>query len=139
MPTMHGDRPDPGADRARTALEEQARRERHPEAPDAAERPDWRSVTQSVTNPAGGVTVPPPPTAASLARAQLHERIERDFVYHPPSESARIRYAELRERYRALAHLIVDSVPPGRELSTALTLLEQSNMMANAGIARSPL
>lgn len=74
---------------------------------------------------------------AQLAREQLHERVDRDFVFHPPTEAKRAFYESLRDRFRALAHFLIENVPPGRELSTALTKLEESVMHANAGVARS--
>ncbi|HSH45181.1 MAG TPA: hypothetical protein VK966_04970, partial [Longimicrobiales bacterium] len=69
-------------------------------------------------------------------RADLHARIERDFRHHPPKEGQPERYERIRLVARNLAHELVDLVPPGRELSTALTKLEECVMMANAGIAR---
>lgn len=67
----------------------------------------------------------------------LRARITNDFTYHPPRDDAqRQLYSDLRQRYKDLAYFLVDNVPHGRELSTALTDLERSSMMANAGIAR---
>lgn len=42
----------------------------------------------------------------------------------------------IREKAKELALLIADTVPAGREQSTALTRLEEAVMHANAGIAR---
>ena len=41
-----------------------------------------------------------------------------------------------REKAKELAIMYAELVPFGREQQTAITLLEESNMMANAGIAR---
>lgn len=72
-----------------------------------------------------------------MARSALHDRIqERDFVYHPPRPDQVPKYNEIRARVRGLALFIVDMVPPGRELSLALTKLDEAVMWANAGIAR---
>ena len=66
----------------------------------------------------------------------LRARIENDFQYHAPKEGQQEKYVSLREKAKELALLYVELVPGSRELSTALTLLEESNMIANAGIAR---
>lgn len=71
-----------------------------------------------------------------LARRRLHERIQNDFTYHPPSTSQVSVFHEVREEARRFAELLIHNVPPGRELSTALTRLEECVMHANAGIAR---
>lgn len=71
------------------------------------------------------------------SREALHERIENDFMYHPPRDEEMVMaYTDLRERFKALAHVLIDTVPPGRELSLALTKLEEAVMHANSGIAR---
>lgn len=75
------------------------------------------------------------PRSTEESRAALHERIESDFRYHSPTPEQLPKYAEIRDTARELAHRLVDLVPPGRELSTALTKLEEAVMAANAGIA----
>ncbi len=73
----------------------------------------------------------------ALQRKRLHERIDNDFTYHPPKDDAQILfYANVRDRFRSLAHFLAENIPPGRELSTALTKLEEASMHANAGMAR---
>lgn len=69
-------------------------------------------------------------------RVQLHERVDRDFRYHAPRPEQLPEYELLRDTARHLAHVMVDLVPPGRELSRALSSLEDAVMQANAGIAR---
>lgn len=76
------------------------------------------------------------PIFARSRKDTLRARIEHDFKYHPPRPEQIAVYTELRERAKDLALHLVDVVPEGRELSTALTLLEQAVMEANAGIAR---
>lgn len=77
-------------------------------------------------------------TLADRRRRELHQRIDNDFVYHrPPNAAVAARYDRVREHARAFAHLLVDTCPPSRELSSALTKLEECVMHANAGIARS--
>jgi len=73
---------------------------------------------------------------ASHRNEQITKRIDKDFTYHRPPMERVQDFTSLREKAKELAHLINELVPDGREKSTALTLLEQSNMQANAGIAR---
>jgi hypothetical protein len=75
----------------------------------------------------------------SLQQMQaLHDRVDSDFTYHRPVGVQPNVYYEIRERSRALAHFLIDHVPPGRELSRALSDLEDMVMHANAGVARNP-
>lgn len=67
----------------------------------------------------------------------LCDRIENDFSYHAPKGDQPERYQTIRAQAKALALLIVDLCPDGRERSLALTKLEECVMFANAGIARS--
>ena len=69
-------------------------------------------------------------------KIELLERIENDFVYHSPKEGQPLIYQNLRDQAKALAKTIIDSCPEGRELSIALTKLEEAIFWANAGIAR---
>ena len=66
----------------------------------------------------------------------LLDRINNDFVYHAPKPGQPETYAEIRERARVLAVHLVGVVPASRELSLALTSLEEAVFWANAGIAR---
>lgn len=66
----------------------------------------------------------------------LHTRVDSDFTYHSPTPGDVAKYTEIRESGREMAHLLITLVPIGRELSTALTKLEECVMHANAGIAR---
>jgi hypothetical protein len=66
----------------------------------------------------------------------LAERIERDFTYHPPKPGQPEKYSMIRATAKNLAILLVDQVPQSRELSLALTHLEEAVMWANAAIAR---
>lgn len=67
---------------------------------------------------------------------QQIDDINKRFTYHAPKEGQPERYVALREKYKELAHLIVELTPTGREQATALTNLETSSFWANAGIAR---
>ena len=62
--------------------------------------------------------------------------IEHNFTYHPPNDTQKVIYEQLRAMYLALANQINDMCPDSREKSLAMTNLEQSNMWANASIAR---
>lgn len=66
----------------------------------------------------------------------LKQRISRDFTYHAPKEGQILRYESIRDKARELAYLMADTCPYSRELSVALTHLEEAVMWANAAIAR---
>jgi len=66
----------------------------------------------------------------------LEARIDRDFTYHAPTQEKRVRYAIFRGEAKALARLFAEHAPEGRELSLALTKLEEAVFWANAAIAR---
>lgn len=63
------------------------------------------------------------------------DRIENDFIYHPPKEGQPELYQVIRARAKTFAHLIDELVPDGREKSLALTKLQETVMWANCGIA----
>ena len=67
---------------------------------------------------------------------EMIRRLENDFTYHRPFGNQPERYEELRSKAKELAFLIVTSCPESRELSVALTNLEQAVFWANASIAR---
>lgn len=67
---------------------------------------------------------------------KLLKRIDNDFTYHKPPVDVQSAFHEIRATARILAQTMVRTVPEGRELSTALTRLEEAVMHANAGIAR---
>jgi hypothetical protein len=67
---------------------------------------------------------------------KMRTRLDNDYVYHAPKNSQLERYERIRATAKGLAEVICESVPISRELSVALTLLEQVVMEANAGIAR---
>lgn len=69
----------------------------------------------------------------------IKDRINNDFMYHKPDDSA----IKLHERSRALclglAKELVDICPESRELSIAITHIENAMFWANAAIARNHL
>jgi hypothetical protein len=71
-----------------------------------------------------------------LSVLDMHLRVEQDFIYHAPTPGMIPVFAGLRSHARDLAHHIIDSTPPGRELELSLQALEESIFWANAGIAR---
>jgi len=62
--------------------------------------------------------------------------IEKRFTYHTPTADQPEKYGRIRDEAKALAVTLNDLCPPSRELSVALTALEDSVMWANAAIAR---
>lgn len=72
-----------------------------------------------------------------LARDDLHARVENDFTLHPPEHPfVGATMDDLRAEFRDLAHMVIDRCPPGRELSLALTGLDDALKNAIAAIAR---
>jgi hypothetical protein len=63
-------------------------------------------------------------------------RIDNTFTYHPPGGDQIPRYVSVRHMGRLLAIELCQLCPPSRELSLALTNLEQAVFWANAAIAR---
>ena len=64
------------------------------------------------------------------------KKLETAFTYHSPKADQPERYQQIRGQARTLASLLMELCPPSRELSLALTNLEQAAMWANAAIAR---
>jgi len=64
------------------------------------------------------------------------KRLDVNFTYHAPKADQPERYVRIRDKAHELAILISELCPPSRELSLALTHLEDSTMWANASIAR---
>jgi hypothetical protein len=63
--------------------------------------------------------------------------LQNRFGYHPPrDETTKDRHELVRAGLLGIALMLVDNVPPGRELALAITALEEAMMWANAGIAR---
>ena len=71
-----------------------------------------------------------------MAKDQTLERIENNFTYHPPFGGQTERYVLMRDEAKKLAILMVNKAPESRELSVALTKLEEAVMWVNAAIAR---
>lgn len=62
--------------------------------------------------------------------------LENRFFYHPPPNQARVdAHSEVSDRCLFLAIKLRDLCPEGRNLSLALTALEDVRMRANAALA----
>ena len=64
------------------------------------------------------------------------ERMNNNFSYHAPKEGQAEKYEEIRAQAKAFGMKLLNLCPPSRELSLALTELENAVMWANAAIAR---
>lgn len=67
---------------------------------------------------------------------EQRKRLENDFVYHAPKGDQNARYIAIRAEAKGYAEFLMQLCPPSRELSLALTRLEEAVMFANASIAR---
>lgn len=63
-------------------------------------------------------------------------RLNRDFTYHAPFGNQPERYGRIRDAGGDLACLMMKHAPRSRELSLALTKIEEAVFWANAAIAR---
>lgn len=70
------------------------------------------------------------------AKAELYQRIQNDFTFHPPKLDQARRYTETRTNALVLAEKLIKICPVSRELSLALTKLDEVVYWANASIAR---
>ncbi len=69
----------------------------------------------------------------------MTDRLELDerFQHHPPSHKGiEAAHNDLRYAFRAIARVVVELCPEGREKSLALTKIEEGMFWANAAIAR---
>jgi len=73
---------------------------------------------------------------AGAPRQTLAERIERDFTYHPPKPNQVPKYEQVRAQAMTLASIMAIQAPESRELSLAITKLEEAVMWFNAAVAR---
>ena len=61
--------------------------------------------------------------------------IRNTFRYHSPNPERVRTHEQIRERMTATVIEIAELIPPSRERSTFITLMQQAQMMANAAIA----
>ena len=64
------------------------------------------------------------------------DRLNNNFRYHAPKEDQVERYQHSRDKFRELAQYLMENCPRSRELSLAITHIEEASMWANAAIAR---
>ena len=64
------------------------------------------------------------------------EELNNRFTYHAPKPGQPAKYEFIRGFARDMAGVLVNECPDSRELSLALTKLEEAVMWANASIAR---
>jgi hypothetical protein len=69
---------------------------------------------------------------SDAAKADLANR----FTYHPPHGDQAARYGAIRGKAQDFAFYLSSQCPESRELSTALTKLDEVVFFANAAIAR---
>ncbi len=67
---------------------------------------------------------------------EVNEKIENNFRYHSPSIEQQAKYVRIRGEAKALAYLIQEACPDGRDKSLAMTKLEEAVFWSNASIAR---
>lgn len=68
--------------------------------------------------------------------AWTDDELETRFTYVPPKEGQPEKYQEIRAYAKAYAYLLKVIAPESRELSLAITKLEEVVFWANAAIAR---
>lgn len=67
---------------------------------------------------------------------ETEQRRENNFTYHSPIGDQADRYTGIRNYAKDLAEFLDLMCPPSRELSLAMTKLEEAIFWANAAIAR---
>ena len=65
----------------------------------------------------------------------LKTRLANDLGFHPATEVSRPKHEAIRKLTRELGEQYIDLCPHSRELSLALTALQEAQMWANAAIA----
>lgn len=71
-----------------------------------------------------------------MNQQELEARIRNDFQFHPATDTTGPLHDEVRTLCLGLALKLTDICPPGRDLSLALTSLEETMHWANAAIAK---
>lgn len=64
------------------------------------------------------------------------QEIETRFTYRPPKGDQTKVYSSIRGRVKVLAAFLTNTCPESRELSLAITHLEEAVFWANAAVAR---
>lgn len=80
---------------------------------------------------------PPAATVPALGGLLSVSELENRFRHHPPGNAATVEAHEhVRQVLYGVARELLDVCPPGRELSSTITHLEEAMFWANAAIAR---
>lgn len=86
-----------------------------------------------------GMITPATPINAPPRTLSKHERelaeLDNIYTYHAPHSDQVRRYGHIREMAKLYAQAVLNSCPPSRERSLALTGIQQATHMANAAIA----
>jgi len=69
-------------------------------------------------------------------KPEVRDRLANDYTHWPPVDDQGERYSAIRGLMHNVAVQLCQACPPSRELSVALTHLEQVVFFANASIAR---
>lgn len=76
-------------------------------------------------------------TTTAERQTDVHADINHRFDFHPATTTEKqADHGSARAACRLAAHALVELCPPGRELSLALTKLEEAMFWSNAAIAR---
>jgi glycyl-tRNA synthetase beta subunit len=73
---------------------------------------------------------------AYVKNVEVFDKLNNNFSYHTPIGDQADRYGRIRDKAKELAEMLEILCPTSRELSLAMTNLEQAVMWANASIAR---
>jgi hypothetical protein len=73
-----------------------------------------------------------------MPRSPDMDDLENRFTYHAPKRGQPEKYQEIRAKALAFAALVTLHAPVSRELSLAVTKIEEAVFWANAAIARGP-
>ena len=65
----------------------------------------------------------------------LSTRVVNDLGFHAATDITRPKHEEIRAAGISMAHTYLAICPPSRELSLALTALQEAQMWANAAVA----
>ena len=96
------------------------------------EKPTISEPTDKVDIPTGNEWLPD-------TMNRIDKRIENNFTYHTPFGDQPERYKAIRDISKDVAYIFKNACPESRELSLALTNLEQAVFWANAAIARNEI
>lgn len=87
----------------------------------------------------GGNTREPAPSLEKFAsphvRDPMLDQLNNWFTHHPPTPEQVAQYESIRNAGRMLATVIVANCPPSADRTTAIRLVREAIMTANASIA----